>query len=301
MDNAPHITIAVITYRRPASLAHTLASLQMLLLPKAVQVSVLVVDNDTQQSAKETVEKARSVGGLDITYATEPQLGIPHARNRALELAQQGHYIAFIDDDDTADKNWLLHLYDAMQVHRADVVQGALQYHFPPGKTHLSRLDIFANHAAQTGATLQTAWTNNVLFATAIYKTSGLCFDPAFASMGGSDIHFFSQIYAQGSRIVMCVEALVHSNVPEERTSLGWLARRHMRVGAGITISQKKHEGLEAALKGACVGIADSVRYAFRLLLGVRRRQDLLHPLMVVCFIVGRFAGLFGVSPREYT
>src|SRR6266567_2089049 len=103
------ITIAIITCKRPASLANTLQSLKNLTLPYNTDIRLLVVDNDSGQSALETVNSAGNC--------------MPKA-------ASASNYIAFIDDDDTADPEWLWTLYDTAQTYRADVVKGQVRYIF---------------------------------------------------------------------------------------------------------------------------------------------------------------------------
>ena len=295
------ITIAIVTYKRPASLARTLDSIAKLTWPAGAGVQLLVVDNDAGKSAQAVLESSGVDDALHVTYAVEPKKGIVHARNKALELAADSDYIAFLDDDDTVDAGWLTALYSTARKYNADVVQGYVAYHFDEQNAYLSMLDIFANPRAHTGEALPSAWTNNVLFSTQIYKETGLHFDSAFNKIGGSDSHFFSAAKQQGAHIVMCRRAVVHTVLPAQRTQIKWLARRYMRVGAGITISQKKHKGLVAAVWQVVKSVGDSAKYCWRLFPGLgANRQRWVHPSMVLCFMLGRLSGLFNVAPREY-
>src|ERR1700735_2162265 len=96
------ITLSVITFKRPDSLSATLLSLGNIVLPKDTQVRLLVVDNDPEQSALDTVNAIKNAMNFSVEYTLEEKRGIPYARNRALAEAASGDYIAFIDDDDTA-------------------------------------------------------------------------------------------------------------------------------------------------------------------------------------------------------
>lgn len=295
------ITIAVITRCRPDSLAATLRSFQKLTMPQSVRVHYLVVDNDAVQSALPIVQALKEETRLDIEYALQEIPGIPHARNKVLEQAASSDYIAFIDDDDTADPGWLTGLYETARAYSADIVKGHITYTFPAHKAHLAALDVFTDMPVPTGTELDSAWSNNVLFSTKIYKESGLRFDPVFSGTGGSDHHFFRQARQNGAKIVMCREAIVHTAVAPARTSWRWLARRNMRVGATLTISDRKAQGWNLAARHACRAALKSLRYALRLLPGVRSGHNhLIHPAMAVCFAIGRIAGIFHLSPREY-
>jgi len=292
------ITIAVITFKRPESLKRTLESLAALVLP-AAEVKLLVVDNDAAQSARATVEAARMP--FPVSYCVEERQGIPHARNKALELAADSDYLAFIDDDDMADAGWLAALYGMATLTQADAVKGRVEYGFPEGKSYLGALDIFANPATPSGGELDSAWTNNVLLATRLYTKTGLRFDVDFLESGGSDSHFFRCAHRNGAKIVMCQEAVVRSLVADSRTGWKWLGRRAMRIGATMSMSEQKTGGARYGARRAARSLADSALYCARLLRGVcRGRTPAIHPALVLCFMAGRVMGVCRMSPREY-
>ena len=91
------ISVCVATYRRPAGLARLLESLQRQKLPDGVSVEIWVVDNDPDSPA---------IAPPGVGWLREPRRNIAHARNRAL-LEARGEWLAFIDDDETADEDWL--------------------------------------------------------------------------------------------------------------------------------------------------------------------------------------------------
>lgn len=301
MTGESRIVIAVITFRRPQSLAVTLKSLSAIHLPPDTQVKLLVVDNDPGRSAVSVVEAARHDFPYPVTYTVEEKQGIPYARNAVLEHAVGDDYIAFIDDDDTADPYWLAALYAAAKAYSADVVKGRVAYTFPSGKEHLSRIDIFVDIPLATGTRLGSAWTNNVLFSTAIYRQNGLRFDAGFARIGGSDHHFFHCVNARGAKIVMCSEAIIYTHVPPERTQWRWLARRNLRVGATLTMSDIRVHGYRYGIVQGCRSFADSLRYLLRLMPGVYTGENrFIHPVLVFFFAFGRLAGILRISPQEY-
>jgi len=89
--------------QRPESLKNCLASIDGQHLPP---FEVIVVDNDPSTSGV-----AHLVGGvkgsLTYRYIAEPRPGLSWARNAGVEAAV-GDIIAFLDDDDEADPDWLL-------------------------------------------------------------------------------------------------------------------------------------------------------------------------------------------------
>lgn len=295
------IAICVLTYRRPQGLRQTLASLKLQVLPDAVEVSIFVIDNDKDNSAKAIVEQLQQDSPFPVLYASEHQKGIPYARNKALELAWDYDYIAFIDDDDTADPDWLRKLYAAMKAYDAQVTKGVMEYRFAKTDAQIARLGIFSNPPQKTGESLESAWTNNVLFQTRIIRESCLRFEPVFTHTGGSDHHFFREARRGGARIVMCREAVVHTLVPKSRLSWRWLLRRHARVGATLSMSDVLLWGRRQAWQRAAPGVSQDVRYLGRLFLHMfKTRQAAFAFLMHAAYVFGRVVGFLGVSPREY-
>lgn len=295
------VTIAVITYKRADSLLRALQALSEIMLPPDTQVNVLVVDNDAEKSAWPLVQECALKAPFSVDYVVEEQRGIPHARNKALCEARERDYIAFVDDDDVVAREWLYELLKAARTYHADVVKGQVICTFEPKYQRLCRLSFFAPFRIPTGCILESAWTNNVLFSTRIYKYNGLFFDPAFTQTGGSDNHFFRCAQHEGAHIIFASDAIVYSPVQPPRTSWWWIARRYIRNGATGTISYIKLNGYGYALRQVGNALAALPNQQYRIM---RRMigggEPLCSPLMAACFVLGRGMGLLRLSPREY-
>jgi len=95
------LTLAIVTYNRPIKLNRCINSVsKQTVLPD----KVLVIDNDTNKTAKEVVSRYKSK--LPITYLLESKKGTPHARNKALS-ENKSEFICFVDDDCTLDIFWV--------------------------------------------------------------------------------------------------------------------------------------------------------------------------------------------------
>lgn len=98
------ISVAVCTYNRSNVLPKCLESL-VDQTANTELFEVLIIDNnstdDTKKIAEDFCEKH-----ANFRYIFEEKQGLSHARNRAIEEAQ-GKYLAYIDDDAVADKEWL--------------------------------------------------------------------------------------------------------------------------------------------------------------------------------------------------
>ena len=104
------VDIGMCTFRR-SELAEALASLDRLAVPGGVELHVIVADNDTEPTARATVDAFRSASRHRVTYVHAPAANISIARNACLDTAS-GRYIAFIDDDQTADPGWIAALLE---------------------------------------------------------------------------------------------------------------------------------------------------------------------------------------------
>jgi glycosyltransferase involved in cell wall biosynthesis len=91
----------ICTRDRPAGLRATLASLQR---QTDQDFGILIVDNGSAPAGP---------GGLPdlprVTYLVEPRQGLARARNRALRAVDTA-LVAWIDDDETADPDWVRRL-----------------------------------------------------------------------------------------------------------------------------------------------------------------------------------------------
>ena len=59
------------------------------------------------ESAKDVAARAKAANRYNIDYFVEPERNISLARNRSVR-ASKGDLIAFIDDDEFPDRDWLL-------------------------------------------------------------------------------------------------------------------------------------------------------------------------------------------------
>jgi glycosyltransferase involved in cell wall biosynthesis len=109
MNNPEMITVILCTYNRAKYLQKALESVVAQVLPESVQWEILVVDNNSSDDTRQVVENSQCQHPERIRYLFEPQQGLAHARNAGIQYAH-GSIVAFIDDDEIADQNWLRNL-----------------------------------------------------------------------------------------------------------------------------------------------------------------------------------------------
>jgi len=106
----PPITVIVCTAANPHGLDRCLLSLSQLCYPR---YSVLVVDNSPKAHAVDAIVDRHRAELPSVRVVAEPRSGLSWARNLGLCHAQT-EWTAWIDDDETADPNWLTELAGAM-------------------------------------------------------------------------------------------------------------------------------------------------------------------------------------------
>jgi succinoglycan biosynthesis protein ExoM len=289
----PVLAICIPTYRRPGGLFLLLGALDAQRFDAAPpEIRIVVIDNDASESAREVVDDARSWLRYPIHYRVEKRVGIPQARNAALAVSLPSDWIAFIDDDEVPEPDWLAALLRTQRATGADVVTGPSLPHFvepPAGWIVASRLFEPLRHA--TGAELPTAYTNNVLVRGAALRGLETLFDECFTLGVGEDAELFARIAAAGGRIVWADDAIVYENVPPARATLRWMLARGYRDGAA-TAAAARHGPLRTAAGAAGCIARGLVAAAFGALRG---RGACVRGLRLAAFGLGSGASLWGV------
>lgn len=262
---------------------------------------LIVVDNDAERSAERVVRD--SSGPLPVLYEVEPEPGIPFARQRSVLLSESEDAIVFVDDDEVAPAGWLQRLLSYWRETNADVVTGPVRGILPddaPGWARVS--DVYASVGKhRTGDRLGKAYTNNTLVSRRVLDAITPAFHPAFRFTGSSDLHFFLRVARQGFSILWLEEAPVEEVVPAGRITMGWLARRAFRSGAGDTISRRLIDpGFRSLVLGLALGLARMANGIMLLAVGIVRPAARIKGLRRLVSGAGTIAGLFGINHEEY-
>jgi len=100
------VTVVICSCNRVLDLENALDSLGSMDIPTNISWEVLVVDNNSTDSTRKTVENRISRGSTYIRYIFERKQGKSYALNTGL-IEAKGRIIAFIDDDIIVRKDWL--------------------------------------------------------------------------------------------------------------------------------------------------------------------------------------------------
>ncbi len=133
MPQKHHISVCICTYKRPELLRRLLSELEEQQTGGLFDYSIVIVDNDMSESARQTVESYAQQSKSSVRYYVEPEQNIALARNKAIENAH-GKYIAFIDDDEFPSDTWLLNLYNAFNTYQPNGgILGPVIPYYPEG------------------------------------------------------------------------------------------------------------------------------------------------------------------------
>ena len=299
--------LCVVTCQRPVGLARLLESVAGLDVPDALSLRLVVVDNDTEGSAREVVETARTGLRWPLTYRVEPERGIPFARNRAVALARESgaDFVVFVDDDQEVPAGWLSELLKVQAATRADVVSCPCIARFESPVPDWIRAGRFFDHAPPfaTGEDVpyNYARTSGVLVAAELFAGDAP-FDAAYAFSGGSDRHFFHRASLDGRRIVWAAEAVIYEYVPPTRATAGWLIRRAHRTGNSRSLTMVDLEGTPLRrLKRFGGGLRAVLSGVWRTVAAIPRgRAAVLRGVQRLAYGIGLITGVLGIRAREY-
>jgi len=228
-----HITVCICTYKRPVLLKKLLSKLEQQETAGLFEYSVVVVDNDVAESARQTVESFAEQSNLSIAYYVEPVQNIARARNKAVENAR-GTYIAFIDDDEFPVNNWLCGLYETTIRFKSDGTLGPVMPSFqskPPQWIVKGKFCERPNYETGTQIHWSSSRTGNVLLNKGIFDDLLHPFNPDFG-VQGEDVQFFREMHRRGHIFVWCREAIVYEVIPFERFKKSYFFRRAFVQGS---------------------------------------------------------------------
>lgn len=245
MTSAERLGVAVCTYRRPAGLARLLAALPAGARGLDRPPPVFVVDNDGGDPAVASVVAGAT--DLDVRLLVEPAPGISAARNRAFAAAADAGVtlLALVDDDEWPDPGWLAALLARRVETGAAVIGGIVLPAFPDEARHLGRWARFWSVLPQErrGRPFVHATSNALVDLAAVRDLPEPLFDVGHGLSGGGDLVFFARLFERGVTMAWAEDAVVREEVPAERASLAWLARRRRRVGNHMVMEEEGRQG----------------------------------------------------------
>ncbi len=253
------IAVCIPTYRQPDGLRRLLAAIDLQEPLRFCQITIVVVDNEDSAQTREICEEFASKSIYPVRYGYEEKPGLPHVRNKAVQIARVfADAIAFVDDDEVPSPGWLKYLAACLKSYGADAVAGPVVPSFMGKVPRWVRAGrFFEGPRYMTGTKVPEALTRNALIRTDVLDRIGL-FDARFAATGNDDWDLFARLHESGGTICWSDEAVVEESVPTSHTTVGYILRGAyrkananairtsrsrvsslMQVGGGLLLSTK--------------------------------------------------------------
>jgi len=246
------IALGVCTYRRPDELRKLLLALPT--LKGVAHLDVVIADNDEAGEGLTVCNNMPADFPFSITAMSETSSGISAVRNAVANkaLSLNPDFVAFMDDDEWPEPQWLSELLRVQAEFDADLVGGPTRPEFP---THanpelLDNPYYGADLGLADGSACQLqAGGNFMIRASVLRQYAPEFFHEAFTHSGSEDLAFFTQLDSDGYSMRWAANAIVHEPVPESRLAPEWLRQRVVNIhNSRVRVMQHLQPGLTARL-----------------------------------------------------
>jgi len=221
----PRIDVCICAFARREGLRRCLQSLVAQI--DAPPFCVRIADNYAQPTVAAWIAADVAVWPFELQVLHAPHSNIAVARNALLQ-ASVTEWIAFLDDDEIAEPDWLATLYAARDA--GDVMFGPVRALYPanaPG--WLVRGDFLSKQPALRPHGYDTGPSANVMLRRAC--VGALRFDESLGRTGGEDTLFFATLHDRGARLAFCERAVVCEPAEPARSRFRALLWRNFASG----------------------------------------------------------------------
>lgn len=241
------ISIVVCTCNRAGLLREAVASLTRLRTDDRFRYEIIIVDNASTDETPSVIEQLVEAESVPIRGVREVRKGVSFARNRGISEAR-GEWIAFFDDDQEAEPDWLLRLLELAQRRACRVVGGAVKLNVDDSV--LDSLGPFAQALFGGTASKNVEQPYNRKFAPGagnlmlhrdLFKQVGT-FETSLTE-GGEDTDLYRRIRQAGIDAWYTPDAVVLHKIPAERLNREHLLRTARRIGGHIARRERQTYG----------------------------------------------------------
>lgn len=237
------IDVIVPTFDRPLELKRAIRSLYAQSVGSN-GFRIIIVDNTPDANAASAVAdlKRSCPSHIELCVLHEPSPGVANARNKAIQHLQYD-LIAFLDDDQTAPKDWLSKLIKTHSEYPAAVLFGPVLACLPNDTVENAayfRRFFSRDPDLSTGFITESFGSGNALIDVTKVPGSLPWFNIKMNETGGEDDLLFERIRLAGERFGWAANAPVWEHPPESRVRLSYTLKRAFSFGQGpITIARQ--------------------------------------------------------------
>ncbi len=296
------ITVAICCYNAADYVNDLIPRIDKLDCP--IPYEILIIDNNSTDSTRKTVEKLSEQISVPLRYVLETSQGIPFARNRAIEECLNSTFMAFIDADEIPETLWLKSAVQGLITHIADCVGGEILVDIPEKPKWLTdSLLLFLGKVDYGKSSFRIVdkstpvWSGNIAYRMSLFS-NGLRFDPRYNRRGtgiggGSDGIMFREILDKGYNIRYEPDMRIQHIIPMEKLKRTYFLKLHYIAGkkTGMYETEVQKPSIFGIPRYMFLQLIKKVVYSIRLFLS--RHQEYLRAAMNASHQLGVMIGLF--------
>jgi glycosyltransferase involved in cell wall biosynthesis len=238
--STPDVSVVIVCFDRMALLERTLRACFAQVMPEGASWEIVVADNHPDELAAELIARLDSPVPLRRVPA-RPVRNIARARNVGVAAAR-GRLVAFVDDDEAPEPDWLANHMACLKRTGADASFGPKYPIFEDGaapnwdpKGWFFTVDFKMKQDAEIRP---LDWslrggrglgTGNSMLRVATCLAGEATFDENYGRTGGEDTRLFFDLAKKGRRFVWCPSARVIEFNMRERASPDYMLARLRR------------------------------------------------------------------------
>jgi len=234
-------TVVLCTHNHLDRLKRTLSDLVELKPPQSPW-EFLVIDNGCSDGTAELLAQYPWPTGWHVRVVREEELGLSNARNRAIAEAR-GEYVIFMDDDETAESDWLCAFERLIRAKDPDAFGGRIRVLFegtrPPWLKDellgfLGELNRHAGIAPLTDRHTSFYGGNFGVRKSTCHHVGG--FNPMLGrkgtdNTGGEEVDFYRRLLDADFKVWWTPEAVIHHRIQSAKLRRAYFLDLHYRMG----------------------------------------------------------------------
>jgi succinoglycan biosynthesis protein ExoM len=294
------VAVCICTRKRQKELLKLLQSLNEMEAPEKTDVSIIIVENDTEPFSEKFVRDYSLTSRYETHYFLEPKQGIVNARNRSVAEATKADFCCFTDDDEEVSPGWLVQLLKCQREYDADGVAGPTFPNFTGSVPGYIR-NFHQPKVYPYGTKVNSAFTGCLLMRKSTLDQLDGPFDIRLNFSGGEDSFMSETLTKMGATIRFNPEAYASEIIPADRSTLKYVFNKTIRISnTRLIIESLKDKNFNPASQ-----IPRLILRFFRGLLILLPclifcREEKLDGLIKIVRAIGGFSFFFGRKSSFY-
>ncbi len=255
MSTSLALDIIIPSYNRAHLLKNTLQSIDDAIKPAAIDVGVIVVDNNSTDATKSIVQDFIPRFDGKLRYVFEAQQGRSFAINAGIRASQAG-LIGTIDDDEEIDPNWICEVAANFEDPALDFLGGACLPKWgglscpdwlPESHRGLIGWIVQSDRRFEYGAGSPAYMVGgNAVVRRSLFGKAGLYHTSlgrtGSGANGGEDLEIFGRFIAANGKGCYSPNLIIYHHIPAERLKQSFFRRRAFWDGVSIGFISRENQ-----------------------------------------------------------